>query len=98
MDDTDENQPSPYIPHAPLPGAFDDMEHFGWKVNKEKGFDWNTLVEHTQDHIKSVNFGYKVGLRSAKVQYINSFAKFVVQFDPSKSAEPPTIIGICFAS
>mmetsp|Transcript_27887 Transcript_27887/g.47711 ORF Transcript_27887/g.47711 Transcript_27887/m.47711 type:complete len:501 (+) Transcript_27887:77-1579(+) len=56
---------------------YDDMEHFGWKVNKEKGFDWDTLVEHTQNHIMSVNFGYKVGLRSANVDYINAYATFV---------------------
>ena len=37
-----------------------------------------------------------LGFDAEKSPY--SFAKFVVQFDPSKSAEPPTIIGICFAS
>ena len=74
---------------------YDDMEHFGWKVGKEKGFDWNTLVEHTQDHIKSVNFGYKIGLRSAKVQYINAFATFVdahtLQYTPPRSSETKTL-------
>merc|ERR1712137_1360226 len=74
---------------------YDDMEHFGWKVNKEKGFDRDTLVEHTQDHIKSVNFGYKIGLRSAKVQYINAFATFVdahtLQYTPPRSSETKTL-------
>ena len=27
MGDTDENQPSPYMPHSPLPRAFDDKGH-----------------------------------------------------------------------
>lgn len=57
--------------------TYDDMEHFGWEVPEKKGFNWEKLVEHTQDHISSVNFAYKVGLRSAKVNYINAYATFV---------------------
>jgi len=34
------------------------------------------LVEKTQNHIKSVNFAYRVSLRSAKVNYINAKARF----------------------
>jgi len=37
---------------------------------------WETLVDSVQNHIGKLNFSYRVGLRSAKVEYINALAKF----------------------
>eukprot|EP00922_Rhytidocystis_sp_ex-Travisia-forbesii_P033956 GHVS01050453.1.p1 GENE.GHVS01050453.1~~GHVS01050453.1.p1 ORF type:complete len:641 (+),score=106.61 GHVS01050453.1:98-2020(+) len=39
--------------------------------------DWQTLRETVQNHVKSLNFAYKNGLRSSGVIYTNALAKFV---------------------
>ena len=38
--------------------------------------DWNALVEGVQNYIGSLNWGYRVALREAKVNYLNEFAEF----------------------
>jgi thioredoxin reductase (NADPH) len=38
--------------------------------------DWAKLVTNTRNHVRMLNFGYKKGLRSAQVTYINGLAKF----------------------
>jgi pyruvate/2-oxoglutarate dehydrogenase complex dihydrolipoamide dehydrogenase (E3) component len=35
------------------------------------------MVKNVQDHIKSLNWGYRVQLRQKNVDYFNSLAKFV---------------------
>lgn len=54
-----------------------DAEKFGWKL-PEAGVkhDWTQLVETVQNHVHSLNFSYRSGLRSAKVEYLNAFATF----------------------
>jgi len=49
----------------------------GMDEHKQPGFDWETLVSSVQNHVRSLNFSYRVGLRSAGVQYINALAAFV---------------------
>ena len=39
--------------------------------------NWPKLVSHVQDHIKSLNFGYKVSLRELGIKYINKLGRFV---------------------
>lgn len=34
------------------------------------------MIENIQNHVRSLNFGYRVNLREEKVQYINSYAEF----------------------
>ena len=53
-----------------------DAAAFGWKVPEHTEHDWSKLVETVQNHVKSLNFGYRNGLRSASVTYINALAKF----------------------
>ena len=54
-----------------------DAHHFGWNVAEEDmKFDWNQLVTNTRNHIRMLNFGYKKGLKSASVTYINGLASF----------------------
>lgn len=48
-----------------------------------KSFDWNELVNSVQNHIGSLNFGYRVQLRSKNVNYINAKGSF---------ADPHTVI------
>ncbi|KAF8822671.1 thioredoxin reductase [Cardiosporidium cionae] len=42
----------------------------------ENAFDWISLVKTVQNHVRSLNFSYRGGLRSAQVQYINATARF----------------------
>eukprot|EP01127_Copromyxa_protea_P013548 TRINITY_DN3668_c1_g1_i1.p1 TRINITY_DN3668_c1_g1~~TRINITY_DN3668_c1_g1_i1.p1 ORF type:complete len:422 (-),score=77.09 TRINITY_DN3668_c1_g1_i1:159-1424(-) len=52
-----------------------DSASFGWNSNPEAAkIDWSKLVESTQLHIKSLNFGYKGQLHSNNVQYLNELA------------------------
>ena len=53
-----------------------DAATFGWKVPEHVDHDWSKLVSTVQNHVKSLNFGYRTGLRSANVTYINALAKF----------------------
>lgn len=39
--------------------------------------DWGKLVEGVQDHIGSLNWGYRVQLRDKGVKYINAYGEFV---------------------
>ena len=39
--------------------------------------DWDKLVGGVQDHIGSLNWGYRVQLRDKNVKYINAFGEFV---------------------
>ncbi|MCQ2817602.1 MAG: FAD-dependent oxidoreductase [archaeon] len=48
----------------------------GYPEELKEGHNWNTMVENVQNHIYSLNFGYKTELRSNKVTYHNKFATF----------------------
>ena len=39
--------------------------------------DWEKLVGGVQDHIGSLNWGYRVQLRDKNVKYINAFGEFL---------------------
>eukprot|EP00922_Rhytidocystis_sp_ex-Travisia-forbesii_P033952 GHVS01050449.1.p1 GENE.GHVS01050449.1~~GHVS01050449.1.p1 ORF type:complete len:609 (+),score=96.39 GHVS01050449.1:247-2073(+) len=61
-----------------------DAAKFGWQTPTGASsdlpphqHDWQTLVQTVQNHVKSLNFGYKNGLRSSGVTYTNALAKFV---------------------
>ena len=62
---------------ALLGEAARDAPYFGWTNKGTAGaHSWETLVSNTQDHIKSLNFGYRVSLREAGVTYLNKLARF----------------------
>lgn len=58
-------------------------EEFGWKNdNNDNGnnklvHNWNILRDNVQDHIRSLNFGYKVQLRDNNITYLNKLGKFI---------------------
>ncbi|KNC79621.1 hypothetical protein SARC_07985 [Sphaeroforma arctica JP610] len=55
-----------------------DAQALGWQVEADSiKHDWTTLVETVQNHVGSLNWGYKLGLRSNKVNYINATAAFI---------------------
>ena len=52
----------------------DDARHFGWGVSEDVAHDWSKMVEGVQNHIGSLNWGYRVALRDKNVKYINALA------------------------
>jgi len=68
---------------ALLGKSIEDAEHYGWedpdkKEGSSKGrMNWDKLKQGVQDHIGSINWGYRVQLREKKVEYINGYAKFM---------------------
>ena len=55
------------------------LKDYGWKVedsHQKHEHEWATLRENVQNHIKSVNFGYKSKLRELDIDYVNALAKF----------------------
>jgi len=62
---------------ALLGEAIEDSRHFGWQVEEKTKHDWGTMVQAIQDHVRSLNWGYKVQLRSKQVKYYNKFAQLL---------------------
>lgn len=54
-----------------------DAKEFGWIGAEKKNFNWKTLRENVQNHIKGLNFGYRVELREAGITYLNKLGKFL---------------------
>jgi len=68
--------PKKLMHYTALIGAsFQDASQFGWAVNHPK-HEWGTLVETVQNHVRMLNFRYRVGLKSNQVKYINALAFF----------------------
>ncbi len=49
-------------------------ESYGWKIDYPEKVDWKQLRNNVQDHIKSINFGYKKSMREISVDYVNAKA------------------------
>ncbi|RWS08215.1 Thioredoxin reductase 1: cytoplasmic-like protein [Dinothrombium tinctorium] len=62
-----------------------DANYYGWRtiddqdleLNKTIKHNWMKMIEEIQNHIKSLNFGYRVQLREEKVTYLNSYGSFI---------------------
>jgi len=61
---------------ALLGEGMSDARSFGWEVPKGIPHKWESMVENIQQHIKSINFGYRSDLMGEKVKYLNSYAVF----------------------
>ena len=54
----------------------DDAPAFGWAAaDAAATHDWPTLVQSVQDHVKSLNWGYRSTLQKAGVRYVNRHAR-----------------------
>lgn len=62
---------------ALLRHSIDDARHFGWEFDTKLKHNWDSMKDAIQSHIGSLNWNYKVQLRSASVTYINAYAEFV---------------------
>lgn len=54
-----------------------DAAEFGWQNTENLKHDWPTMQSLIGNYIKSLNFSYKVQLRSANVTYLDGLAEFV---------------------
>ncbi|KAH8077204.1 thioredoxin-disulfide reductase [Aureococcus anophagefferens] len=54
----------------------DDAAAFGWKDAAAGAHDWESMKSTVQDHIKSLNFKYRVALREAGITYLNRLGEF----------------------
>mmetsp|Transcript_7691 Transcript_7691/g.12776 ORF Transcript_7691/g.12776 Transcript_7691/m.12776 type:complete len:610 (+) Transcript_7691:75-1904(+) len=61
---------------ALLGEAAKDAKGYGWMGLENGKHDWETMRSNVQDHIKGINFSYRVQLREAGVTYLNRLGKF----------------------
>ncbi|KAH0516429.1 Thioredoxin reductase 1, cytoplasmic [Microtus ochrogaster] len=62
---------------ALLGQALKDSPNYGWKIEDIVKHDWEKMTESVQNHIGSLNWGYRVALREKKVVYENAYGKFI---------------------
>mmetsp|Transcript_26673 Transcript_26673/g.30797 ORF Transcript_26673/g.30797 Transcript_26673/m.30797 type:complete len:613 (+) Transcript_26673:71-1909(+) len=53
-----------------------DASPFGVSLDTSKDHSWETMRENIQNHIKSLNFNYRVNLREKNVTYLNKLGCF----------------------
>lgn len=54
-----------------------DATSYGWQLQEQREHNWAKMVEGVQDHIGSLNWGYRVSLREKGVNYLNAYGSFV---------------------
>lgn len=61
-----------------------DAASYGWQLpggedqqQQQPQHNWRKMVEEVQNHIGSLNWGYRVALREKAVTYLNEYAEFV---------------------
>ncbi|XP_045241507.2 thioredoxin reductase 3 isoform X5 [Macaca fascicularis] len=62
---------------ALLGQALCDSRKFGWEYNQQVKHNWETMTKAIQNHISSLNWGYRLSLREKAVAYVNSYGEFV---------------------
>uniref|UniRef100_A0A8D2CRI8 Thioredoxin reductase 1, cytoplasmic n=1 Tax=Sciurus vulgaris TaxID=55149 RepID=A0A8D2CRI8_SCIVU len=62
---------------ALLGQALKDSRNYGWDVQDTVKHNWEKMTEAVQNHIGSLNWGYRVALREKKVVYENAYGQFV---------------------
>ncbi|MFH4979409.1 hypothetical protein AB6A40_006118 [Gnathostoma spinigerum] len=54
-----------------------DAGNFGWNIPTDPvTLEWKKMRNAIQDHIASLNWGYRVQLRERSVKYVNAYARF----------------------
>eukprot|EP01083_Nonionella_stella_P067943 180036_1 len=68
--------PKKIMHYAGILGAsLHDAEALGWKFSNPS-HDWETMVQCVQNHVKSLNWGYRVDMMKNEVKYIKALARF----------------------
>ncbi|VDO29564.1 unnamed protein product [Onchocerca flexuosa] len=70
--------PKKLMHQAALLGEYiEDAKKFGWEISDGAvKLNWHQLKDAVQNHIASLNWGYRVQLREKSVTYMNSYATF----------------------
>ncbi|VVC44920.1 Hypothetical protein CINCED_3A017509 [Cinara cedri] len=61
---------------ALLGESLHEARSYGWNVPNSISFNWESLVEAVQNHIKSVNWVTRVQLRDKNIEYVNGHGVF----------------------
>lgn len=73
--------PKKLMHHAALLGeSIEYSQHYGWEnIDRENvKLNWETLRENVQNHIRSINWGYRrSNLPEHNVEYLNAFGSFI---------------------
>eukprot|EP01041_Mallomonas_annulata_P014288 gene14288-30397_t len=56
--------------------SFHDAEALGWQLKKDS-HNWTEMLTTVNNHVRKLNFQYRVGLKNKDVTYINGLARFV---------------------
>jgi len=71
-----------------------DAMNFGWTFSNPK-HDWSSLLANINDYIGSLNWGYKVALKSNNVTYFNNYATFIdahtLEYEDTKTKQTKRI-------
>ncbi|XP_073228349.1 thioredoxin reductase 1, cytoplasmic-like isoform X2 [Porites lutea] len=62
---------------ALLKHGMEDARLYGWSYDEKVDHEWATLRENVQNHIGSLNWGYRVELRDKKILYKNVTGKLL---------------------
>ena len=58
--------------------AIGDAKKFGWQVGGDGvTHNWSVLVEAVQNHVKSLNWGYRTALSDKNVKYLNAYGELI---------------------
>lgn len=57
--------------------SLEDSRKFGWEFGQEVTHNWQTMTSNIQDYIGSINWNYRVQLRSKNVDYKNMYGEFI---------------------
>ncbi|KAM3725947.1 Thioredoxin reductase [Dirofilaria immitis] len=70
--------PKKLMHQAALLGEYiEDAKNFGWEISEGAvKLNWRQLKNAVQNHIASLNWGYRVQLKEKSVTYMNSYATF----------------------
>lgn len=70
--------PKKMMHYASLMGeAKHDLTTCGWNVDENVTHNWEAMITNVNNHVRSLNFGYKSQLITENVTYINSLGSFV---------------------
>ncbi|GBM96962.1 Thioredoxin reductase 1, cytoplasmic, partial [Araneus ventricosus] len=62
---------------AILGQSIKDAQSYGWSYEDKVEHNWAVMRENVQNYIGSLNWNYKVQLRTKEVKYINAYGQFV---------------------
>ncbi|XP_055937788.1 thioredoxin reductase 1, cytoplasmic-like isoform X2 [Argiope bruennichi] len=62
---------------AILGQSIKDAKSYGWSYEDKVEHNWVVMRENVQNYIGSLNWNYKVQLRTEQVKYINAYGQFV---------------------